>query len=161
MRVPPPLVGLAAALAQRALAQRALTSATPAPRGALQVAVAATLSVASVSLAGAAASHFRRIGTTVDPLHPEAASVLVTSGANALSRNPMYVGMAGLLVAHAVGRRSWAALVPVAVFVALIDRFQIRAEESALTETFGAEFEAYRAATPRWLDRRSLSPFPP
>jgi protein-S-isoprenylcysteine O-methyltransferase Ste14 len=159
MRVPPPLVGLAAALAQRALAQRALTGATPAPPGALQVAATATLSMASVSLTVAAASHFRRSGTTVDPLHPEAASVLVTSGANALSRNPMYVGMAGLLVAHAVGRRSWAALVPVAVFVALIDRLQIRAEESALTETFGADFEAYRAAVPRWLDRRSLSTF--
>jgi protein-S-isoprenylcysteine O-methyltransferase Ste14 len=125
------------------------------------VAATATLSVASLSLTGAAASQFRRRGTTVDPLHPEAASVLVTSGANALSRNPMYVGMAGLLVAHAIWRRSWAALVPVAAFVALIDRLQIRAEESALTETFGADFEAYRAATPRWLDRRSLSSFTP
>jgi protein-S-isoprenylcysteine O-methyltransferase Ste14 len=112
--------------------------------------------MASISLAGAAASRFRRSGTTVDPLHPESASVLVTSGANALTRNPMYVGMAGLLVSHAIWRRSWVALAPVAVFVALIDRLQIRAEESALTDTFGAEFDAYRAATPRWLDRRSL-----
>lgn len=113
--------------------------------------------MASISLAGAAASRFRRSGTTVDPLHPESASVLVTSGANALTRNPMYVGMAGLLVSHAIWRRSWVALAPVAVFVALIDRLQIQAEESALTDTFGAEFDAYRAATPRWLDRRSLS----
>ena len=150
-RVPPPLIGLVAALAQRALA-----GATPAP-GASHVAATAALSVASVSLAGVAAGQFRRSGTTIDPLHPESASVLVTNKANALSRNPMYVGMAGLLVAHAVWRRSWLALVPVAVFVACIDRLQIPAEESALADTFGAEFAAYRAATPRWLDLRTLS----
>jgi protein-S-isoprenylcysteine O-methyltransferase Ste14 len=151
MRVPPPLVGIAAALAQRGL-----TGATPAP-GARRGAVTATLAMASLGLTGAAATQFRRSGTTVDPLHPEAASVLVTSGPNALSRNPMYVGMAGLLAAHALWRRSWTALIPVAVFVALIDRLQIQAEESALAVTFGAKYEAYRAASPRWLDRRSFS----
>lgn len=69
----------------------------------------------------------------------------------------MYVGMAGLLVAHALWRRSWAALIPVAVFVTLLDRLQIQAEESALANTFGADYEAYRAASPRWLDHRSFS----
>ena len=83
--------------------------------------------------------------------------MLVTSGANAISRNPMYVGMAGLLLAHAVWRGSWTALLPLAGFVAFIDRAQIRAEESALLEKFGAAYEAYKATTPRWIDRRSLS----
>jgi protein-S-isoprenylcysteine O-methyltransferase Ste14 len=115
------------------------------------------LSVASMSLAGAAASQFRRSGTTVEPFRPEDASVLVTSGANAISRNPMYLGMAGLLVAHAVWRGSLVALFPVAGFVVLIDRLQIRAEESALADKFGAEYEAYRAASPRWLDQRSFN----
>jgi len=155
MRVPPPLLGLAAALAQRAI-----TGATPAP-DAGRMAVTGTLSMASIALAGAAASKFRRSGTTVDPLRPETSSVLVTSGANSISRNPMYVGMAGLLVAHALWRRSWVALLPVAVFVMLIDRLQIQAEESALAGTFGAEYDAYRAASPRWLDRRSLGVLKP
>jgi protein-S-isoprenylcysteine O-methyltransferase Ste14 len=150
MRVPPPLVALAAALAQRAL-----TGATPAPN-ACRAAVTTTVSLASMSMAGAAASQFRRSGTTVEPFHPDLASVLVTTGANSISRNPMYVGMAGLLVANAIWRGSWAALAPVAGFVVLIDRLQIEAEESALLEKFGAEYEAYRAASPRWLDRRSL-----
>lgn len=149
MRVPPPLVALAAALAQRALTG-------PAPRSTAGRAVATTVSLASMSLAGAAAAQFRRSGTTVEPLHPEQASVLVTTGANSISRNPMYVGMAGLLVANAVRRGSWAALAPVAAFVLIIDRLQIEAEESALLEKFGAAYEAYRAASPRWLDRRSL-----
>ena len=150
MRVPPPLVALAAAFAQRALA-----GAAPAPSPG-RVAVTATVSLASVSIAVAAASQFRRSGTTLEPFHPNRASVLVTAGANSISRNPMYVGLTGLLVAHAVWRGSWAALAPVAGFVVLIDRLQIEAEESALLERFGAEYETYRAASPRWLDRRSL-----
>jgi protein-S-isoprenylcysteine O-methyltransferase Ste14 len=68
----------------------------------------------------------------------------------------MYVGMAGLLVANAIWRGSWVALAPVAGFIVLLDRLQIRAEESALLGKFGAEYEAYRLAAPRWLDRRSL-----
>ena len=119
--------------------------------------MAATVTLTSVSMAGASAHQFRRRGTTVEPFHPDRASALVVTGANAVSRNPMYVGMAGLLVAHAIWRNSWVALVPVAGFVVLIDRFQIEAEESALLEKFGADYEAYRSAAPRWLGRRSLA----
>lgn len=147
--VPPPLLALAAAFAQRAL-----TDGTRAP-GRGRAVVAAGVSVASVSMAAAASSRFRRSGTTHDPFHPEQASVLVTTGANAITRNPMYVGLVGLLVAHAVWRGSWVALAPVAAFVAFIDRVQIRAEESALQDKFGPAYDAYRAATPRWLSRRS------
>ena len=118
--------------------------------------MAATVSLASMSMAGAAASQFRRSGTTVEPFHPDHASVLVTTGPNSMSRNPMYAGMAGLLLAHAIWRDSWVALAPLAGFVLLIDRLQIESEESALLAKFGVEYEAYCAATPRWLDRRSL-----
>jgi protein-S-isoprenylcysteine O-methyltransferase Ste14 len=109
-----------------------------------------------MSLAAGAASRFRRSGTTLDPVRPEEASALVTTGPNAITRNPMYVGLSGLLVAHAVWRGTWVALLPVAAFVAFIDRLQVRAEELALARKFGASYEAYRAAAPRWLDRRSI-----
>jgi protein-S-isoprenylcysteine O-methyltransferase Ste14 len=102
-------------------------------------------------MAAGAASRFRRSETTVDPLRPDRASVLVTTGPNSISRNPMYVALAGLLVANAVWRGSWVALVPVVGFVGLIDLTQVRAEESALLEKFGAEYDAYRASTPRWI----------
>jgi protein-S-isoprenylcysteine O-methyltransferase Ste14 len=118
--------------------------------------MATAVSLASTSIAGAAARQFQRSGTTLEPVHPDRASVLVTTGANSISRNPMYVGLTGMLVANAIRRGSWVALVPVAGFVALIDRQQIEAEESALLEKFGADYQAYRAATPRWLGRRSL-----
>lgn len=151
MPVPPPLVALAAGVAQRAL-----SGPTPRP-GPVRVAASAALSVASVSMATAAMRQFRRSGTTVEPIHPERASALVTTGVNSVTRNPMYVGLTGFLVAHAVWRASWPALLPVAAFVALIDRVQIAAEEKALAEKFGSEYAHYLASTPRWLDRRSLA----
>lgn len=68
----------------------------------------------------------------------------------------MYVGMAGLLVAHAILRRSAVAVLPVAVFVLAVDRSQIRAEEDALSAEFGDNFERYCRSVPRWLDRRLI-----
>ena len=63
----------------------------------------------------------------------------------------------GLLLAHAVHRGSWSALLPAAAFVAVVDGYQVRFEERALREKFGDEYDAYCAAVPRWLDQRSLS----
>lgn len=150
MHVPPPVLGVAAALAQRLLSRDA-RPATP-----LRTTVAAVTGLSSAALSVAAAAQFRHWGTTVDPTHPDRASVLVTTGPNAATRNPMYVGLAGLLVAHAIRRGSWLALIPVAGFVAVIDWLQIPAEEAALSARFGAEYDAYRTAVPRWLDPRSL-----
>lgn len=64
----------------------------------------------------------------------------------------MYVGMAGLLFAHAVGRRSWLALVPLVGYVVVMDRTQIPAEENALREKFGADYDDYALRVPRWLN---------
>ncbi len=69
----------------------------------------------------------------------------------------MYVGLAGMLVANATRLGSWAALFPAAVFTVVIDRVQIAAEEPALLANFGAEYDAYRASVPRWLDLRSVA----
>lgn len=148
MRVPPPLIAVAAAAAQRAL------SGSTAPPGAGRRTAAALTAASSVALMGTAAAQFRSRGTTVDPLRPERATALVTSGPFRLTRNPMYVGMAGLLTAHAIGLGGWRTLLPVAAFVAVIDRLQIRPEEQALQRIFGAEYDAYRGRVPRWLGPR-------
>lgn len=110
----------------------------------------------SLTLAAASVLRFRAARTTVNPFEPHRAASLVTTGANAITRNPMYVGMAGLLAAHAVARGSVVAAVRVAAFIAAIDRWQIRPEEAALRDLFGAELEVYRAQTPRWLGRPSV-----
>ena len=94
---------------------------------------------------------FRQAGTTVDPREQAVSDTLVTTGADTISRNPMYVGMAGLLTARAVAGRSLPALLPVVAFAAWIDRVQIPAEEHHLQQRFGNEYERYAARVPRWL----------
>ena len=110
-----------------------------------------------MGLAAASERQFRRQGTTVEPFDPSRSTELVTTGANAITRNPMYVGLAGVLVANALRLGSWPALLPVAAFTVLMDRVQVAAEESALLANFGADYEAYRTAVPRWLDLRSVT----
>ena len=147
-RVPPPLLMVAAGVVQRAMPGRGTSP--------VRTVVAVGVAAVSATLAGASSRSFRRTGTTVLPFHPEQTSALVTTGANAVSRNPMYVGMAGLLLAHATYRGSLPALGPAAAVVAFIDAYQVRFEEGALFERFGDLYDAYCATVPRWLDTRSL-----
>jgi protein-S-isoprenylcysteine O-methyltransferase Ste14 len=142
--VPPPLFALGAGVAPHLLSGRQR------PTG-KSLAAAGLLGAASAGLAASAASQFRQRGTTLHPHEPEKASVLVTDGPNRLTRNPMYVGVTGVLLAHAALRRSWAALVPVMVFIAVIDRVQIRAEEAALRSRFGPAYDEYCSHVPRWM----------
>ena len=145
MRIPPPLIALAAAAGQRALTREA------SPPGAARRTAAAVTAAGSVGMLAWASQRFRASGTTVDPLRPERASALVSTGPFAFTRNPMYVGMAGLLVAHSFARGSAKALVPAAAFVAVIDRVQIPPEEAAMASLFGADYDAYRGRVPRWI----------
>jgi protein-S-isoprenylcysteine O-methyltransferase Ste14 len=94
---------------------------------------------------------FRRAKTTVNPLKPETASALVSSGIYRYSRNPMYVGFALLLSAWACYLASPLLLLGVLGFVLYMNRFQIAPEERALTALFGADFVAYQAKVRRWL----------
>lgn len=151
MRPPPPVLAFAASLAQRALTRDA-----PRPTAG-RAAAASVIGAGFGALSATAARQFRRRGTTVNPVDPTRASVLITTGPNAISRNPMYVGLAGMLVANAVRRGSWRALVPAAVFTLLMDRLQIAAEETALLARFGDDYKDYCATVPRWLGLRSLA----
>ena len=92
---------------------------------------------------------FRRAKTTVNPLHPEAASALVVSGIYRLTRNPMYLGLLLLLLGWAIFLGNALAF-PVA-YIPLMNRLQIIPEETALEAKFGADFAAYKSTVRRWL----------
>ena len=146
----PPLGWLAAGLlAQRGLPGGRRPSRTP--RG-----LAGMILTASLGLLAWALTAFRHHATTVDPRTPERASQLVSGGPFQLTRNPMYVAMAGILVANAVARRLTLGLLPAAGFVLLINKAQIQAEERAMAGKFGVEWDRYAATTPRWLSPRSF-----
>ncbi|OMG24278.1 methyltransferase family protein [Actinomyces naeslundii] len=115
------------------------------------VAAATAVVGGSLCLLAGSAGTFLRHRTTVDPVRVERAQHLVVDGPNRLTRNPMYLGLTGLLLSHAIARRSPSALIPLAGFVWLIDRHQIPAEEKALEERFGQDYLDYKETVPRWL----------
>jgi len=82
-----------------------------------------------------------------------AASLLVTAGPFAISRNPIYLGNAIMLAGAAptFGNPWFLAVVPLVVVA--ITRLAIRREERHLAARFGAAWTAYAARTPRWIGR--------
>ncbi|MFQ3324666.1 MAG: protein-S-isoprenylcysteine O-methyltransferase Ste14 [Pseudomonadales bacterium] len=94
---------------------------------------------------------FRLAKTTVNPLKPESASSLVVSGVFKISRNPMYVGFALLLLAWCVYLLAPVLLMILLLFMAVITRFQIIPEERAMLKLFGEEFIDYQKAVRRWF----------
>lgn len=106
---------------------------------------------AGIAIAVSGVLQFRRSRTTVNPMTPERASALVSSGIYGHTRNPMYVGMLLALLAFAVVLASPASLLILPAFVVYMNRFQILPEERALARQFGAEFQAYKSRVRRWL----------
>jgi len=143
-RVPPPVIAAAAAGVQYLQTRGRRPTLWSGLAAAPFTAAAATLTAWTVS-------RFADEGTTLNPMTFDKVTTLVTDGPNRFTRNPMYLSVAAALTAHAVLRRSAWALLPVAGFVALIDRTQIPAEEKALGERFGEQYEEYRSRVPRWI----------
>jgi protein-S-isoprenylcysteine O-methyltransferase Ste14 len=148
LKIPPPVVALAVGAAMWLVSQYAAFDGS-----ALAWRLGAALAIAAIGAAFDVAGivAFRRAKTTVNPMKPENSAALVSSGVYRITRNPMYVGMAFILLAWAVYLASpWALLGPLA-FAAYITRFQIKPEERVLAARFGAEFESYQARVRRWL----------
>lgn len=128
---------------------RALPGVIPVPY--VQEALAVLLALGGIGMAIAALVQFGRKKTTYHPEIPGKASALVTDGVYTITRNPMYVGMALVLLAIAVWFGSLLAALIVPMFMGVITMVQIVPEERALARIFGAEFEAFKRRTPRWL----------
>lgn len=148
LRIPPPIVGLVIGAAMWAAAQVAPRLQLP-QLVRMGTAIAMLLAGTLVALGGVWS--FRRARTTVNPLKPEKSASLVTSGVYTVTRNPMYLGMAMVLIAWAVFLSSpWMLLGP-ALFAAYITRFQIIPEERVLDRLFGEPFAEYKTRVRRWL----------
>lgn len=104
-----------------------------------------------VSFCVAGVVSFKIAKTTVNPSKPDQASELVTSGVYRISRNPMYVGFAFILLGWGVWLASILAILTIVGFVTYLTQFQIIPEERALTTLFGQQFTDYKAKVRRWL----------
>jgi protein-S-isoprenylcysteine O-methyltransferase Ste14 len=76
---------------------------------------------------------------------------LITQGPYSIVRNPIYLGMFGMILSTGlVFSHWWLALIAI-VFFLIGNRIRIRSEEKLLRETFGAKFDAYAARVPAFI----------
>lgn len=94
---------------------------------------------------------FRRLETTVNPLQPEKSTALVTSGVFRFSRNPMYLGLLGILISASIFFGALTAVVILPLFILYMNVFQISPEEKAMEKLFAGEYNEYRAQVRRWI----------
>lgn len=105
--------------------------------------------VAAIALMIWAIVGFSRHRTTAVPHQtPER---LITSGAFAVSRNPIYLGDVMVLVGAVLWSGIWAGAMLIPVFVWILRRRFIAPEELRLKENFPDEFAHYAAKTRRWV----------
>lgn len=149
LKIPPPVVALVVAMFMWLL-KRALEPMLDVP-WAVRLGSALVLGLVGIGTSAAGVLHFRRAGTTIDPMRPDAASVLVSAGVYRFTRNPMYLGMLLVLLGWAVYLSSLPAMVLLPAFVLYLNRFQIAPEERALAARFGDAYEDYRRRVRRWL----------
>jgi len=94
---------------------------------------------------------FRKHQTTVNPLRPERATTLVTSGPYRFTRNPMYLSMVFVLWSALVYTGNALGFAVVLALVVYFDMVQIAAEEAALVNTFGSDFTDYMQKVRKWI----------
>ena len=111
--------------------------------------VGAVVILMGLLLLVAANGLFVRAGTEVIPFRP--VSSLVTGGVYRLSRNPMYLGMALVLLGCALTVGALSALAIPPVFAVIVQIRFIHHEERMLQGLFPEEYPAYCARVRRWL----------
>lgn len=148
LKIPPPVVALLIAAAMWGISFATPPVEVPAL---IRVVAAITIALAGVGTAISGVVALRRARTTVNPLKPETSSALVTSGVYRLTRNPMYIGLALVLLAWAVFVASALAFLGPLLFILYISRFQIVPEERVLSAMFSAAYSAYQVKVRRWL----------
>jgi protein-S-isoprenylcysteine O-methyltransferase Ste14 len=92
---------------------------------------------------------FKEKNTTVKPyLEPTS---LITSGPFSLSRHPMYLGMASVLLGVAVNHGTIITFVFPLLFVILMEILFIPFEEETLIRIYGVDYRDYQSKVRRWV----------
>lgn len=89
--------------------------------------------------------------TTLNPLHADKTTTLVTHGCYRFSRNPIYLGMSGLQLAAAIYLGSLPGVISLPIFMLSVARLHIHFEEAQLRKRFGQKWDRYAQRVRRWL----------
>lgn len=147
-KIPPPVVGALVAAAMWGVS----TLGPQLPLASLpKYVLVAVLVVAGLSFDALGILAFRRARTTINPLKPQRASAMVTDGVYRVTRNPMYLGMALLLLAWAVYLGALPPFAGLLIYLLYVTQFQIKPEERVLQGIFGEVYTSYAAQVRRWL----------
>lgn len=148
LRVPPPLLFAAFAMVMWIVAGHPPIWVESTPLRHITVGVLATI---GTILSGGGLISFGVAWTTIDPIHPQAASKLVTRGVYRITRNPMYVGLVLLMAAWSIQIGSAVAAIGVPIYACWLHRLQVLPEERALRDRFGKAYVEYCRTVRRWL----------
>lgn len=148
LKIPPPIVALLCAAGMWIIANNtphySTTAITKWGFVIFFILVGATFDIAGLL-------EFHRHKTTINPLHPEKSSALVSGGIYKITRNPMYCGMVAFLLAWMSYLENSTTLICVVIFMLYITQFQIKPEEKMLEKNFGNDFLDYQEHVRRWL----------
>lgn len=86
--------------------------------------------------------------------------VLTMTGPYAYTRNPLYLGSAILALGAGVATKSWISAAILLLYFAVVYSIVMRREEGELLGHHGAAFQAYAAAVPLFLPRRTAPGIP-
>jgi protein-S-isoprenylcysteine O-methyltransferase Ste14 len=103
----------------------------------------------SILIIGACVREFKAANTPFRPVSP--ATAIVNSGLYRFSRNPMYVGMAGVLLGLAVIFGSYILGVGLLLFVFIVHFGVVLPEEHYLESLHGETYRHYKQSVHRWL----------
>ncbi len=107
------------------------------------------VAVTGCALVAWSAWWFWRKGTTIEPHHTP--GTLIVEGPYRLSRNPIYLGLLLILSGQVIWLGALAPVVLLPVYFMILTTRFAKPEEENLVRTFGAEGQAYLAATRRWI----------
>jgi protein-S-isoprenylcysteine O-methyltransferase Ste14 len=94
-------------------------------------------------------SLFLKSKTTLSPY--ESPTSLVTSGPFHISRNPMYLGMAAILLGIAIFLGTLVTFTFPALFIMIIETLLIPDEELKLEKIFGEQYREYKNKVRQWI----------
>jgi protein-S-isoprenylcysteine O-methyltransferase Ste14 len=112
-------------------------------------ALGGALVVLSLAAIGSCLRRFRAAGTPFRPVSP--ATAVVQSGLYRISRNPMYVGMAGILLGLGLLFSSYVLALAVLPFVIVVHFGVVLPEERYLEQLHGDAYRKYKRSVRRWL----------